>query len=288
LTKRGLTDDKAVVQREVELKVPALKGVPGSEPMLHKAVLLITPSGGGEDAEANRLVTMRGTLMVVHDEKVGRLPTGARDFQAVLLAGHATRAPAAAADSAERFLRAAEPPEHDKWQVTDDLRATYARGVMSAIKNFLTEARREVREAITPTAVPAKDIDAVLDPVITPRPQPKRTPVRTGFPAIKSARGQIIDGAWNMRVEVRLPEREDPWVRKPVLKFAVRSGSPIEGRWAEIRPETGCREDSGTLVFDAGARSAVFIAISDPTSHPVDAAMTVAEIDLVRAREGAS
>ncbi|GAB2812216.1 hypothetical protein GCM10022221_07160 [Actinocorallia aurea] len=275
-----------VVRKKVVLSIPRRKGDPRSEPVEHEAVLLVTPSAGTTGTD--RLVAMRGTMMAVYDRKVSGVPVGARPFQAVLLAGSATGAQDEAAVEAEAFLRAAEPPEHNDWRVTDDLRVLYVRGVVGSVENFMKNARARVRETVKPVSKPLKPGESPLSPALEdPRPE-RRKAAATGFPTIRSARGTVQDGAWNLRVDVRLPEREDPWVLEPVLRFLVRSGSPITGSWAEIRPEAGCSlTESGHLRFDIGVRSASFTAVSDVASHPVDARMTRVEVDLARAKEKA-
>ncbi|GAA0953566.1 helix-turn-helix transcriptional regulator [Actinocorallia libanotica] len=280
----AMAGENSVVQRSITLAVPPKKNVAGSKQLQHEAVLLVTPSN--ENDRRNRLVTMRGTMMVVYDRKVSRLPLGSRTFQAVLLAGLATGSDDEAAIAAEEFLRAAEPPEHNDWKVTDDLRAIYARGVVTGISGFLKRARDEIRSAVKPAPLMTSSADSPLGDPVAPKAPQRRKSVATGFPTVKSARGSIRDGAWHLRVDVRLPERDDPWILEPVLRFLVRSGSSIIGKWAEIRPEAGCiRTEAGHLRFKPGIRSATFTAVSDVASHPVDAQMTTVEVDLARVKE---
>jgi RNA polymerase primary sigma factor len=230
---------------------------------------------------------MRGSRMVVADRSVTDLPAGVFKFQAVLLAGLAAGADAPGANEAERFLRAAEPPEHNDWKQTEDLTTIYVRGAAARLKEFRTTMLDGVRRVLQQPEIAAdsKNSPAVLQQLLRlDAPTVQRQP---GFPAVKDVQGTIdSDGAWRVRVEVRLPERPDPWLVLPVLRFTGRSGLKTEVGWAELIPEVGCELSiQGGLAFSAGVRHAAFSGVSDVRSHPVAAWMAVVEVDLRRAKE---
>jgi RNA polymerase primary sigma factor len=278
-----LTNAEDVVSTTVPLSVPPPKESVRAEATDHRAVLLVTPTAE-DDERPNRLVCMRGSRMVVMERGVTDVPLGSPPFQAVLLAGRATGSEAEDAELAERFLRAAEPPEHTDWKQTDDLTATYARGASSRIREFRRAMLDKVRAMIKPPEVKVDDTPPSLRDLLRldPPPQP-RSP---GFPTVKSATGTLgQDGAWRVRVEVRLPEREDPWAVRPVLRFATRSGPRPQADWAEVTAESNCQvTDDHRLLFAAGARTAAFSCVSDVASHPVAAHMAAVEVGLAQAK----
>ncbi|MBG0814841.1 helix-turn-helix transcriptional regulator [Planomonospora sp. ID82291] len=283
-----MTTAEDVVLASVPLTVPPRKDVGRADPEKHRAVLLVTSADDDDDDRRNRLVCMRSNRMVVMERPVSDIPLGTSPFQAVLLAGRATGQETFDAVLAEEFLRAAEPPEHNDWKQTDDLTASYARGAASRIREFRRAMLDQVRAVVRPPEVKTDETPPVLRELLRlDPPPPNRSP---GFPTIKSAIGSVgADGAWHVRVEVRLPEREDPWLLSPVLRFATRSGPRPQAEWAELTAESNCEVISdGRLRFTGGARTAAFTGVSAVESHPVSATMAMAEVDLVRVKERTS
>lgn len=273
-----------VVQGKVTLAVSALKEDGQSRPIEHEAVLLITPTDE-HDAAPNRLVCMRSSRMIVMERQVTDLPMGSPRFQAVLLAGHATGSDSPDTEAAERFLRTAEPPEHNDWKRTDDLTASYARGAATRIREFRTAMLDEIRHVLHRPEDKSEEGPAALRELLDLEPPPH--PRSPGFPTVKNVQGSLGgNGDWRIRVEVRLPERADPWLLTPVLRFATRSGSKPEAAWAQLTPEASCEVTAeGNLLFAANARTGSFSAVSDVSTHPVAAQMAIAEVDLRRVKE---
>lgn len=283
-TTETLTTAEDVVRVTVPLTVPPRKDEGKARPVEHQAVLLVTPAEPG-DEHPNGLVCMRSSRMVVIERSVSDVPLGAPAFQAVLLAGRATGSDELDADLAEEFLRAAEPPEHHDWRQTDDLTVTYARGAASRLREFRQGMLAKIRDVVRPPEIQADETPTVLRDLLRLDPPP--APRGLGYPTINSASGEVgPDGAWRIRVEVRLPEREDPWLLTPVLRFATRSGRRPEARWAELAAESNCEvTPEQRLRFSGDSRTAAFTGVSDVTSHPVQAEMAMAEVDLERAKE---
>jgi RNA polymerase primary sigma factor len=279
-TVEKLTDAQSVIQRKVRLTVPPLKGERGATE--HEAVLLITPASASdvEEGRPNCLVCMRGSRMVVMDRAVGDA-MGATPFQAVLLAGLAVGESEENA-AAEKFLRAAEPPDHNDWKQTDDLTATYARGAAARLREFRKEMMTVARAAVRPPESAPDETPSALRGLLDldappPNPAPKH-------PSIRNLSGEVgPDGAWYIRADVRLPERADPWIMRPVLRFGTLSGGGLPAGWAELEAESGCEIVEGGVRFTPGVRTAVFRGVSDVASHPVAADLAIAEVDLERA-----
>ncbi|MEV0620269.1 helix-turn-helix transcriptional regulator [Nonomuraea sp. NPDC050404] len=280
-----LTKADDVAELSIPMNVPPRKAETGTRTVEHHAVLLVTPAAEA-DQKPNRLVAMRGTRMTVLDRPVTGVPIGSPQFQAVLLAGTATEAGLPADEAAEAFLRAAEPPEHNDWKPTEDLTSTYARGATTRLKEFRKTMLGMVRSAVKPDE-PAQTggVPTALRELTNLDPMP--LPRAKGYPTVKSATGEVDEhGAWRIRVEIKLPEREDPWVLRPLLRFGTRSGPKPEARWAELSAESNCEVSGDMLLCTAGERSAVFMGVSDVTSHPVAGRMAIAEVDLAQAKDG--
>ncbi|MER7909029.1 helix-turn-helix transcriptional regulator [Streptomyces sp. NPDC096068] len=287
-TSAELTSREDVLQASVRLTLPARKGAATTgAPKTHDAVLLVAPTTE-EEVKPDHISYMRATRMVVRSKRVGDLPLGHRPFQAVLLAGLATGRRTADALAAEQLLRTAEPPDHNDWRGTEDLTASYVRGARQHVLNFKRAAEQAVRELLKGQEE-ERDPDEgpqILRELLTIE-SPRKTRTQS-FPVVHAVEGEVLaSGAWHLRVTVKLPEKEDPWILAPVARFVVRSGGGIPVRWAgALVPERDCElTKSGNLRFRAGARRGVFKAMTDVSSHPVAADMSCVEVDVPRAKE---
>ncbi|MFE1781241.1 multiprotein-bridging factor 1 family protein [Streptomyces sp. NPDC059506] len=276
-----LTGPEQVAAARVPLRVPPLTGESSRNGTTHEAVLLVTPTDA-DDPEPNQLVGMRGNLMAVLRRPVYQLPLGTNPFQAVLLAGHATGNESEDVERAEAFLRASEPPEHNDWNKTEELTATYARGARQRIEDFRREMNAAVRQLVGRRQENRTGGPAVLRELLRLDKPHGSGPSRAGagHPSIRHVSGSVDhQGRWNVQVEVKLPPREDPWVLAPVAKFAVRSGGRPTVEWAELTAGENCRIDpgTGTVHFDPDVREASFSGVA---KHPVPASRTRLIVEL--------
>jgi RNA polymerase primary sigma factor len=281
-----------IVRRSVTLRVPRRTAEPTHDLYEHEAVLLIAQADDDQpsrpETAPGAVTYLRGSHMVIQTARVGALPIGGRAFHAIVLAGEAAGddPPDRAAD---RFLRAAEPPAHNKWTGTAEITTSYVRGGKSAIDAFDAEVRKVVREVIRQ---PSRDLSdgpeslKELIRIVPPPPPGKR-------PRVKSVRAHAIDhaGAWVItEATVTLPPRPDGrgWTLSPVLRFGTESGAPIPVGWANLEPIARCDlDDHGRLVTPPSARTATFNAVSDPGTHPVGARRATVLVDVrVHADEG--
>lgn len=275
-----------VVERRITLRIPKRSTDPQHAAVDHQAILLIAqaPDDRGDDrseTSPGSVAFMRGSLMVIQSPKVGALPIGARPFHAVVLAGEAA-GDDAADKAADRFLRHAEPPAHNKWTGTPDLTANYARGGKTFIEAFENEVKKVIREVIRQ---PSRDLsdgpDALKEllRIVPPTPEGRR-------PRVRSVREHRITdaGEWEItNATVALPARADGrgWTISPVLRFGTESGAPIPVKWKQVEPLSNCTlDDKGRLVIDGRSRTARFSAVSDPTSHPVGARRATVLVDV--------
>ena len=121
---------------------------------------------------------------------------GSRQFHAVVLAGLAA-GDDPADKAADRFLRAAEPPEHDNWEVTPDVSGSYARGYGKALTDFKAEVRKAIREVVGRPTRDLSDGPDALKELLRISPPAADTTKR---PKVKSAVGKPDSaGRWSRR-----------------------------------------------------------------------------------------
>lgn len=113
----------------------------------HRAVLLVTDAEDA-DGKPNRVAAMRGNRMTVRDVAVPGVSMSVNPFQAVLLAGDAAGPRAPFAAEAEEFLRAAEPPEHNKWGQTEELTLTYSPSAYRRIAYLTRDTNAAIKELV--------------------------------------------------------------------------------------------------------------------------------------------
>ncbi|MEV7522234.1 transcriptional regulator [Streptomyces sp. NPDC091371] len=286
----GLTSQDQVARAEVPLIVTPLKGKgrardKGRE---HLAVLLLTPAADADERHS-RVVCMRGNRMTISEHRPRELPLGTMPFQAVLLAGYATERDGEDVALAERFLRASEPPEHDRWDRTEELTSLYERGAVSRLKEFRSDVDKAVRALVGRREAKRAGGPAALRELLAwdaPTGSARRT---QGFPTVRGVTAHVGEsGGWSVTVEVRLPPAEDPWRLTPVAKFDVRSGGRPVVEWAALAAEEDCRVESGDLVVEPGVRRAVFRGVTDPATHPVRSRYARLVVEVQKARGGSA
>ncbi|MFJ6788817.1 sigma-70 family RNA polymerase sigma factor [Streptomyces angustmyceticus] len=283
-----LTEAGQVALTTVPLKVPDRDGPTGTGGE-HRAVLLVTEATDA-DGRINRVTAMRGNRMTVKTSWVPGLPVGTNPFQAVLLAGRAAGDDAPFAAEAEEFLRSSEPPEHNKWGQTEELRMRYSPSAHRRIAALTSETNRAVHELV---ALPKEKKPSGAGRVskrlkISGRPAGR--PRGTVLPPKLDDLEAVIDpsGAWRITAEVKVPHGTEPWRMSPVAKLEVRSGPRPVVAWAELVAVRNCELHDGVLHFPAGNGRAVFRGVTDVSTHPVRAALTGLVVELQESKGGAA
>ncbi|MFF1408378.1 helix-turn-helix transcriptional regulator [Streptomyces sp. NPDC058289] len=282
-TVERLTAPGEVARITVQLNVP-LHGGQVRGGVSHEAVLLVTHA---EDADGrpNRLVSMRGNRMTVKDSAVTNVPIGTNPFQAVLLTGRAAGQHAPGAQEAEQFLRASEPPEHNKWGQTEELRLSYSPSAHRRISTLTAAANNAVRELVAvPRAKRRSSGEAKIAGRLKVGGTTKR-PRSTGTAALPELDhvDAVIDetGAWSVTVDLQVsPSIDTDRPITPVAKFDVRSGPRPAAPWKELVAISGCEVVDGSLNLIPGSRKAVFRGITDVSRHPVRAQLTGLVVEL--------
>ncbi|GAA3914166.1 hypothetical protein GCM10022244_25030 [Streptomyces gulbargensis] len=279
------TEAGQVACRTVPFKLPLAGGRRGTLGT-HPAVLLVTDA---EDADGvpNQVHSLRGNRMTIKKSGVSGLPLGVNSFQAVLLAGHAAGNETPFAEEAEEFLRAAEPPEHDRWGQTEELTLRWSHTAHRRIARLTTEVNAAVKELVARPKRSGGEGSPKLRKALTVgrKAAPRRGPGQV-LPELDGLEATIGEaGEWRITAEVKLPRGDELPAMTPMVLLDVRSGSRPRLDWAELTAVDGCVVEDGILRFSPGARRAVFRGSTDVTSHPVRTTLTRLVLEL-RAGKG--
>lgn len=283
-----LTESGQVAARSVPLKLPLSGGAHGTLGT-HQAVLLVTEAEGDRDADGgkNQVHSLRGNRMTVKRAGVQRLPIGTNPFQAVLLVGEAAGETAPFAKEAEEFLRAAEPPEHDRWGQTEELTLRWSPSAYRRINALTAEVNNAVRELVARPKRSSREGGEAVRKALTVRTRPKaKAPAGPVVPVLDKLDATVgDDGEWRITAEVSIPRGDEIVPMVPVAQLDVRSGGRPKLDWAELVAVEGCEVEDGTLRFPPGTRRAKFQGATDVTSHPVRTTLTRLVVEL-RAGKG--
>ncbi|GAA1414154.1 hypothetical protein GCM10009601_01460 [Streptomyces thermospinosisporus] len=280
-----LTEAGQVAARTVPLKLPLQGGARGTLGT-HQAVLLVTEAED-RDGTKNQVHSLRGNRMTVRKAGVPRLPVGTNPFQAVLLVGEAAGESAPFAQEAEEFLRAAEPPEHDRWGQTEELTLRWSPSAYRRISMLTSEVNNAVRDLVARPRRGNQEGGEALRKALTVRKRPKaKAPSGPVIPVLEGLEATIGDGGeWQITAEVSIPKGDEVVPMVPIAQLDVRSGGRPRLDWAELVAVEGCEVQDGTLRFTPGIRRATFRGATDITSHPVRTSLTRLVLEL-RAGKG--
>ncbi|MBE4740104.1 MULTISPECIES: helix-turn-helix domain-containing protein [Streptomyces] len=284
-----LVEAGQVAARNVPLKLPLSGGARGTLG-IHQAVLLVTESVNDAESEGgakNQVHSLRGNRMTVKTAGVPNLPLGTNLFQAVLLVGEAAGEAAPFAKEAEEFLRAAEPPEHDRWGQTEELTLRWSPSAYRRITALTTEVNSAVREIVARPKRGNREGGEALRKALTVKPKPKaKAPSGPVVPVLDGLEATVgDDGEWRIIAEVSIPRGDEIVPMAPIAQLDVRSGGRPKLDWAELEAVEGCEVEDGILRFAPGTRRAKFRGSTDVTSHPVRTALTRLVLEL-RAGKG--
>lgn len=269
-----------VARRVVPLQVPAANE--GHGEFQHEAILLVRRADPSEEGgtELNKVAFVRGARMVVEYRGMGSVGVGARPFHAVVLCGHAAEhegIPEIDDDEADRlaaeeFLRLSEPPSHNTWTLTPDLKAMYARGAGARLDDFRTSVKDRIRELVTPQVKDASDAPRDLLALLrmsTP-PEGERRPQ-------VSPESGFVDGAgrWDVTavLHVKPPEGKQ-WRGRPVVVFNAETGGGRIAPLELLEPLDNCEldpDDPEKLLVASGKRRARFRVVTDAGRQPLSA-----------------
>jgi hypothetical protein len=269
-----------VMRVVVPLSIPR-KRDGSQDPIEHQATVLVRRAS----PDANHLGTcvyFRGVEMIVERQNLRAVRVGAMPFHAVVLCGEAAD-DELGGTAADEFLRIAEPPAHNTWELTSDLKFIYAQGGGAAIARFFSAVRAAIRDVVGPATEDLSDGPRKLKELFRMHIPADE---KTRRPEIGRATGLVDDnGAWVIEARLRIHKNESGWRGRPVVVFDAESGSGNRVSWAELEGTRNCTVDGDYLVIPAGPRDVRFRGVTDPVSHPVPALSSAISVDFRNVEE---
>lgn len=285
-----LDEDGDVAATLAELVVPKNVSPDEASPSAdHDALVIVTQLDQRTADQADVVEYMRGSKMVVDRRSVHGLAIGHRPFHAVVLAGGASAGDSSNNnDLAERFLRRAEPPEHNRWtHKTRRVGAMYYGGSTS-LRKFWASVNQAIAEVVNRPVITQdngpdclRELLRISDVDQPPRAKEPRITV-VSLDSIKP------DGAWVLRAKVTVPAPSAgrQWRFRPVARFGVESGSPSTVGLSLVEALERCTTiDDDQILVNTTARTAVVRLTTDPATHPTQTRYASAGVDLRRPEE---
>lgn len=160
----NLTNPSDVAGLDIPFSLPPrADGTDTQDGTVRLAAQLASPTH--DETYLNRVALFRGTGMVVKYFDQSRIAYADRNFFGVLACGEARpkNTPTAADHEIDRFLRYAEPPDHDEWESTENLREQYQRGFRTALDEMFDTVRDGLRHLVSKRT---QNEDALSDRVL--------------------------------------------------------------------------------------------------------------------------
>jgi hypothetical protein len=150
-TVESLVRSGDVVAQTIDVRIPGRRdGVHGPLVVPVSLVVRLYEPEAAHTPEADSVAYFRGPEMVVKYRSLRRLSITARPFHAALVCGEA-RGGSFEDKQLDRFLRAAEPAEHNAWESKPKLKEQYQQGYGSAITELEQKVRDEVKRIVSET-----------------------------------------------------------------------------------------------------------------------------------------
>ena len=282
-----------VIVRPLTIRVPRRISNPTHPSFEHEAKLVITYSDEVADDLENTISLFRRPEMIV---EVLRKQYPGRVYHAFLVAGAAVRPNDLDAndESADDFLRFAEPPSHNHWIPTSNQSSVSRENLRNNYRNPFIRNLEDIKKSIF------KELDDIFNAppprnpngpeAITkhlkflnrgdaPPPAPRKPTV-----AIASAAIDPASDSWIVRVVVDAPNRAEGWSFDPVLAFVGDDGKQTIVKLLAIEDATGCSIEDGRVVI-SGPKSrkrltAQYTMRSDASSHPIPSSESAVAADL--------
>jgi hypothetical protein len=262
---------------DIPISIPARSdGTQTPDGTVRLAARLASPAD--DDTYLNRVALFRGAGMVVKYYDQSRIAFGDRNFHAVLASGEArTDFPSSESDQeVDRFLRFAEPPEHDEWESTENLREQYQRGFRTALEDMFGTMRDGLRHLVSKSTGGS---DVLSDNVLNRFPiHGSGAPRMTGSSAPgevfeMSSSSQFDGDRWTFAGRIEpLVEEYEGWSAEVSLTGIGEDGSryediPVESISVDDDDVTKVHEDgTARLVADESVESLSF----EGRSHETD------------------
>lgn len=255
-----------VVQRDLPIKIAKRRSGDQHEVFTHHAKLVVTMSDDNRDPLEDRVCLFRKPEMVV--QTIDKKYEGRR-YHAFVVAGAAVH-PGEASEAelrADDFLRFAEPPAHDRWipskgrgQASQvNLTANYTPPWIPNLANIEKEVLSALDALFDVVPTPdGKGPEAILRHLRFLKSEPGAGPSKGGAPrkpAIELVDWKVVDGRWQVEVEVQAKNRPEGWAITPSLVLVGLDGKRQPIAWeGDLEPVEGCTVDGDQVLIPATSR----------------------------------
>ena len=256
--KRELTTPGDVAGLDIPMNIPPrADGTETPDGTVRLASRLASPADN--DTYLNRVALFRGSGMVVKYLDQSRVAFGDRNFHGVLACGEARtdEEPTDSDREIDRFLRFAEPPDHDEWESTENLREEYQRGFRMAIDDMFGTVRDGLRHLV---AESSPDESMLSEQVLKRFPIHGRGQPRVDRPQVRvfefDSHSRFDDDRWQFggRI-VPVVEEYDGWSAEVALTGIGEDGSSYDA--IPIESITVDEESVTTTITDGEAHISV-------------------------------
>ena len=171
--------------------------------------------------------------MVVKYYDQSRIAFGDRNFHAVLACGEARagRLTTEADEAIDRFLRFAEPPQHDEWTSTENLREQYQYGFRTALDDMFDTLRDGLRHLIAQNDNGGESLSKkVLGRFPIHDDRVRRRPTSPSPPAFEiDSQSAFDDGRWSFSGQIEVLEDEfEGWTVEISMRGVGEDGTTFE------------------------------------------------------------
>lgn len=205
----------------------------------HLVVRIVPKAYDESDADLiDSVALIRGRRMVVRYLAKKNLLVGGQSFHGLLLAGLAAKN-ADNAMNVEEFLRAAEPPAHDKWEYSPDLSTIYKAGTGERLKEFFDRITNELKKVVRPQS--GDGIQGPLELRRLLRTAVSGPPGSQPKPSLHALRAKYDEAArrWRVSGAVSAPDNLLPLFVLPKLSLEVESGRSLVLDWDQLEVDRG-------------------------------------------------
>jgi RNA polymerase primary sigma factor len=269
--KERLDDPGDVVSVPVRQSVPATRGGGGVEPQHNelfaeaRLVIRLADAGSADSDLIDSVALARGRAMVTRYLSKRGVVIGARPFHAFLLAGTLAGADGANQQAAEVFLRNAEPPSHETWELWSGLKARYEHGAGKKLDEFMSAIAQALIAQVGAMPKPSEDGPEILQRLI-------RIPhVTTGRKAkwkLLQPHVRIIDGLYEFDAIVEVDSLRSAAIY-PKVSLAGESGAPILLQLERLTSDRG-NVEGVKIVLAAGTRRVRLSGLARPPYSHLD------------------
>lgn len=253
--KESLQSPGDVVSVTVQQLVPATRDGAVREDLSHdetvaEARLLIryAEPGALDHHLQDRISCSRGKGLVSHYWLKRPAGLNVRPFHAVLLAGKFYGSNAIC-EVADRFLRSAEPPAHDKWEFSERVKSAYVHGAKKLLNDFKDSIGRVLRDKVVGKSASTSDGPRLLKELLT---MPRVIEKQTASLSIKNPSIKILGEEVVFSASLSLSKTRKG-LFTPIVKIMTESGGGIPLQIEKIEcSDQGIVVDNRLLFKDAG------------------------------------